>query len=66
MNWNIYVQRHSCNYNCAFLYLQGKWENGTTTLWIILEFLPVVTVLAQSPDSHLESASEGKQISWQA
>lgn len=50
----------------ASLYLQGKGENGTTTLWIILEFLPVVTVLAQSPDSHLESASEGKQISWQA
>lgn len=50
----------------ASLYLQGKGENGTTTLWIILEFLPVVTVLAQSPDSHLESASESEKISWQA
>lgn len=40
--------------------LQDKGENCTTTLWIILEFLPVVTVLTQSPNSHLESASECK------
>lgn len=66
MNWNIYIQRHSCNCNCKCPKLQDEGENGTTTLGIILKLLPVVAVLAQSPHSHLEGTGKSEKISWQA
>jgi len=46
--------------------LQDEREDGAALARVVLELLPVVAVLGQSPDGHLEGTSKGKQISSQA
>jgi len=40
--------------------LEQKWNNGLATLRVILEFTFVIALLATSPDSHLDKASNHK------
>lgn len=49
------------SYRCL---LQQKWNNSSTSLWIVGEFLLVIAVLSQRPDSHLVEADNGEDGSY--
>jgi len=46
--------------------LQDEREDGAALARVVLELLPIIAVLGQSPDGHLEGSSKGKQISSEA
>lgn len=46
--------------------LKNEWDDGFARFRVVLEFFLVVAMLAQSPQGHLNTTSDGKDERWHA
>lgn len=63
---SVAVLAKTQNCSTGFSFLKNKWNDGFTRFWIVFEFVLVVSVLAQCPNSHLIETSCGKYACWHA